>query len=336
MALSLVDCKSIVEELQQALTGGWIQKIHQPQPHTLTIEIRVPGDTFVLLICSEPQFSRLHMISKKLENPATPPPFCQFFRAQLEGGKIEVITQQPNDRIVYVTIRTSAACFVLVVAMTGRQANVFLLNEKRMILKSLKPARSKIGELYKPPFLSQARSPSTTDPTQSHQERVELETLRASVSQQQSLPPLAPPHKGDNFFERFPVSATLEERYGKLEEESHTVHAARARIGTVHKAIKKGQRQIRALEHDLEKAERYRDYHRYGELLKAKLPQLKRGQDQTTVIDYYDPALPELVIPLDSSRDPAWNMEDYFRKPSKVPVCPRASPPPAGNGCERR
>ena len=68
---------------------------------------------------------------------------------------------------------------------------------------------------------------------------------------------------------------------------------------------------------DLEKAERYREYHRYGELLKAKLPELKRGQEQTTVIDYYDPALPELVIPLDSSRDPAWNMEDYFRKHRK-------------------
>ena len=137
--------------------------------------------------------------------------------------------------------------FVLVAAMTGRQANVFLLNEKRMILKSLKPARLKVGELYKPPSLSQARSPFTSDPIQSHQERVELETLRASVSQQQSLPPLALPDKGGEFAQRFPVSATLEERYGKLEAESHTVTAARTRIGTVHKAIKKGQRQIRAL-----------------------------------------------------------------------------------------
>ena len=317
MAISIPDCTSIVEELQAALTGGWIQKIHQPQPHTLTFDIRVPGDTFTLVVCAESQFARLHLTSKKLENPPTPPPFCQFLRAQLEGGRIEQVHQEPDDRIVYVTIRTSAACFVLVVAMTGRQANVFLLNEQRLILKSLKPARSKVGELYKPPSISQARSPSTSDPAQSHQERVELGTLRASIIHQQSLPPQTPPHKGDDFFDRFPVSATLEARYSKLEAESHTVTAARARIGTVHKAIKKGQRQIRALEHDLEKAERFREYHRYGELLKAKLPQLKRGQDQTTVIDYYDPALPELVIPLDSSRDPNWNMEDYFRKHRK-------------------
>ena len=317
MALSLADCKSIVEELQQALTEGWIQKIHQPQLHTLTIDIRVPGDTFTLLICSEPQFARLHLISAKLENPPTPPPFCQFLRAQLEGGRIEKIRQEPNDRIVYLTVQTSASRFILVAAMTGRQANVFLLNEQRVILKSLRPARSKVGELYTPPSLSQSRSPSSSDPIQSHQERVELETLRASVSQQQSLPPHAPQNKGGEFAERFLVSATLETRYSKLETQSHTVTAARLRIGTVHKAIKKGQRQIRALEMDLEKAERYREYHRYGELLKAKLPELKRGQDQTTVIDYYDPAMPELVIPLDSSRDPAWNMEDYFRKHRK-------------------
>ena len=317
MALSLADCTSIVEDIQPALTGGWIQKIHQPHPHTLTLEIRVPGDTFTLLVCAEPQFARLHVISTKLENPSTPPPFCQFLRAQIEGGRIETIFQQPEDRIVYVTIRTSAGVFVLVAAMTGRQANVFLLNEQRVILKSLKPARLKVGEQYKPPSLSNVRSPSTSDPIQSHHERVELEPLRASVLHPTSLPPQPFPYKGGEFANRFPVSATLEERYSKLEAESHTVTAARARIGTLQKAIKKGQRQIRALETDLEKAERYREYHRYGELLKAKLPELKRGQEQTTVIDYYDPAMPELVIPLDSSRDPAWNMEDYFRKHRK-------------------
>ena len=100
MVLSLPDCKSIVEELQQALTGACSQKIHQPQPNTLTFDIRMPGDTFVLLMCAEPQFARLPVISGKLENPATPQPFCQFFCAQLEGGRIEDSTQPPEDWIV--------------------------------------------------------------------------------------------------------------------------------------------------------------------------------------------------------------------------------------------
>ena len=294
MAISLVDCKAIVEELQGVIVGGWIQKIHQPQPYTLTLEVRVPRDTFVLLVCTEPQFARLHLASKKSENPPTPPPYCQFLRAQIEGGRIEQIIQEPEDRIVYITIRTSASCFVLVAALTGKQANVFLLTKEQRILKSLKPTRMKPGETYLPPTQRKhVHSPSPSPLPQGGEEE-EL--------------------KGGEFAKRFPVSAILEERFSKLEAETYSVQLARRRIGQVQKVIKKGIARVRALEHDLEKAERYREYKRYGELLKGNLHQLARGQDLATVIDYYDPALPELVIPLDSSRDPTWNMEDYFRK----------------------
>ena len=297
MAISLPDCKAIVEELQGIIVGGWIQKIHQPQPNTLTLEIRVPGDTVVLLVCAEPRFARLHLASKKFENPPTPPPFCQFLRAQIEGGRIEQLFQEPSDRIVYITIRTSASCFVLVAAMIGKQANVFLLTENRGLLKALKPTRLKSGETYLPPTQrTHVHSPSPSPLPQGGEEE-EL--------------------KGGEFTKRFPLSALLEERYSKLEGETYSVQLARTRIGQVQKAIKQRQRRVRVLEQDLEKAERYREYKRYGELLKGNLQQCKRGQEQTTVIDYYDPALPELVIPLDSSRDPAWNMENYFRKHRK-------------------
>ena len=32
------------------------------------------------------------------------------------------------------------------------------------------------------------------------------------------------------------------------------------------------------------------------------------------MLDYYDPALPTLTLPLDPAKDAVWNMEDYFRK----------------------
>lgn len=41
---------------------------------------------------------------------------------------------------------------------------------------------------------------------------------------------------------------------------------------------------------------------------------MKKGQDQVKVIDYFDPSLPELTLPLDPTKDPVWNMNDYFRK----------------------
>ena len=90
MALTLAECGDVITELHEAIIGGWILKIHQPHPYTLTFDIRVPGDTWVLVVCVEPRYARVHLASEKFENPSTPPPFCQFLRAHVEGGRIEV------------------------------------------------------------------------------------------------------------------------------------------------------------------------------------------------------------------------------------------------------
>ena len=112
----------------------------------------------------------------------------------------------------------------------------------------------------------------------------------------------------------FPVSAEIEERYWK-EEQDHIVSQVRnAQHSRIKKALKQANKKIKSLQENLQKAERYREYGRYGELLKGQLHSLTKGQAFVTVIDYYDPALPQLTLPLDSSKDPVWNMEDYFRK----------------------
>ena len=67
----------------------------------------------------------------------------------------------------------------------------------------------------------------------------------------------------------------------------------------------------------MKKVEKYREYGRYGELLKGNLHSMAKGQEAVTVIDYYDSTLPQLTLPLDSSKDPVWNMEDYFKKHHK-------------------
>ena len=44
MALNLVDLETVLAEIQPVLTGGWIQKIHQPLDLVLTLDIRSPGE----------------------------------------------------------------------------------------------------------------------------------------------------------------------------------------------------------------------------------------------------------------------------------------------------
>jgi predicted ribosome quality control (RQC) complex YloA/Tae2 family protein len=116
------------------------------------------------------------------------------------------------------------------------------------------------------------------------------------------------------FAERYPVSAELDARYGQQEQEESQDTILQLQLAQVRKALKHAKRKIQALQEDFKKTERFREYARYGELLKSHLHEIKKGQESIAIVDYYDPALPTLTLPLDSLKDAVWNMEDYFRK----------------------
>jgi len=298
MAINLVDLETVLAEIQPVLTGGWIQKIHQPRDLALTLEVHSPGASVMVYICAEPRLARLHFVSKKYPNPPTPPPFCQFLRSHLEGGRIEAVTQQPGDRLVYVKIRKDEKTYILAIALLGNRANVLLLNEERMLLRSLKESRLQIGERFVPPAISAAPSSQSPSPWREG----EIEKL---------------PHEDERFAEKYPVSAALEVYYGKKENEENQNTLHDQQLAHARKALKVAKGKLRAFQEDLQKAERYREYARYGELMKSALHTMRKGQEAATLTDYFDPALPTLTLTLDPARDPVRNMEDYFRKHHK-------------------
>lgn len=314
MALTLSECTLIVEELSQALVGGFIQKIHQPRPLTLTFDVRAPGRTSTLLVCVEPRFARLHLICQKLENPQTPPPFCAFLRAHVEGGRIAEISQETGDRIVYLTIVKPERVCVLVIALTGNQANVYVLNEKKFVLQSLRESRVKIGERYTPPTLRLVRPPESLP---SPAVGIGFPEGPPVPDKQEEIRQSAPDNirqRNAGFQEQYPVSAALEYQYGQDEQEEGKDSLLQQQLAQVRKALKHAKRKIHALQEDFKKTERFRDYARYGELLKSHLHKIQKEQENITLVDYYDPALPTLTLPLDPSKDAVWNMENYFRK----------------------
>jgi predicted ribosome quality control (RQC) complex YloA/Tae2 family protein len=89
------------------------------------------------------------------------------------------------------------------------------------------------------------------------------------------------------------------------------------RAGILRKSIKKLRRRIEAWHEDLANAEKYKAYARYGELIKANLGTIRKGQTEVTLVDYFDEGIPNLTIPLDQTRTPQGNMDDYFRKHRK-------------------
>ena len=115
----------------------------------------------------------------------------------------------------------------------------------------------------------------------------------------------------------FSISAELERRYQEREEARARARQIEAIKAGLRKTLKRTLKRIEALEADLAKAERYRDYNRYGELLKSHLGEIQKGAASITVPDYFDPALPEIVLPLDPAKSPQGNLDDYFRKYKK-------------------
>lgn len=289
MSLSVSEIAAVIREIKPALAGGWIQKVYQPAPREIILEVRASGKTLSLFLSADSDTARLHLSTTRLLNPATPPPFCQFLRAHIQGAHIEELEQEHRLVRLRLTAREGACSLVLNIA--GRHTDLLLLDADARILTSLTTGQERSGQPYVPPGPYQSR----TD--------VDQIGVQAGAHDQP-----------------FPLSSAVEQNYRQREEARDRDRLRHARLLELKKKVKKTVRRIAALQTDLEKAGQYRDYARYGELLKTNLGRMSKGQACVTVVDYFDQALPELTIPLDSAKSPQANMDDYFRKHRKYLV----------------
>ena len=289
MALSATEIAKVLDECASVLAGGWIQKIYQPIDHTLVLEIRTPGRTHRLLISCRPDTARLHITTAAFQNPPTPPLFCQFLRAHLQGARIDRIEQLHGDRIVQLALTAKKGPYSLVAELTGKTSNLLLLDEASRVRRDLNGGKDLVGQLY-------------VLPPHAQRERGAADQSRFS----QDLPESP-----------FPLSTAIETHYRTAEGVSVIETARNSRAGILRKLIKKLRRRIESWHEDLAKAEKYKTYDRYGELIKANLGTIRKGQTEVAVVDYFDEELPDLTIPLDQAKTPRGNMDDYFRKHRK-------------------
>lgn len=290
MALSATEIGSIVQELAPALADGWIQKISQPLPDCLLLEVRVPGHTRRLFCSLRDGTARIHLVHESLPNPPTPPSFCQLLRARVQGARIDGITQLPGDRIVRLNLTSRDGPVALVAELFGRNADLLFVDGETRVLATLLHDRDRVGQIYQAP----ASLPLRSSP---------LETGTPALEPQ-------PPTEANPF----PLSSRLEILYREREADLSHLALVRQREAAIRKALKKLLRRMEGLRHDLEQAGRYEPYARYGELLKANLGLLKKGMTAVSLVDYYDERLSELTIPLDPTKGPQANMDAYFAK----------------------
>ena len=285
--LTASEVTDVLTEISPLLRGGWIQKIQQPTDRTLVLDVRMPGQTHRLLISCRPDSARVHVTTHSPANPPTPPPFCQFLRAHFQGARIDDIRQIGKDRIVELQITGREGVHTIVCELTGNKANILVLDAERRVLRDLTRQFRLAGQAY------------------------------ASPSQRNTDRETAPSRFADKVGDMFPVSEAIDAHY-RQQEATHTSDRIKEeRLRVLKKTLKKEQRLIVAWGHDLSRVTAYRDYARYGELLKANLSAIEKGRDHIEMTDYFDDRLPTITIPLDPMKSAQGNMDDYFRKHRK-------------------
>lgn len=81
--------------------------------------------------------------------------------------------------------------------------------------------------------------------------------------------------------------------------------------------MKKNKRKLKKLEKTLRDTEKAEQYQLYGELLTAHMHEIKRGQSQVAVDNYYNPG-EKVKITLDPVKTPAENAQAYYQKYTKA------------------
>lgn len=162
--------KQIVKELNEFLPGRFLGRIFQLSSSSLAIDFGLK-ETGFLFISIEPSAPRLYLIKRtvrELEKASSPlSSFALAVRSVLGGGHLQSLTKDENERVIRFSFATEndlgeSTRHTLVVQLTGRSANLFLLDSSGKVQQAWRKPKGNgqlAGELYKPPPPGNPASP---------------------------------------------------------------------------------------------------------------------------------------------------------------------------------
>ncbi len=142
MALDGLVISALARETAEKITGGRIDKIHQPEKNELVISVRTFDGAYKLLLCANPSFPRFYITESSKENPPKPPMFCMLLRKHIQSGKILYVNQEENERMITIGIESyDELGFLsekhLIMEIMGKHSNIILTDKDGKILDSI-------------------------------------------------------------------------------------------------------------------------------------------------------------------------------------------------------
>lgn len=106
--MSYVDAltiSAVVDELNETIVGGRIQRVLQPSPLSIALEVYADHQRYYLLISANPRFARIHLsTARPSRGTASDTPLLLLLRKYVTGGRIIAIEQPYLERVVLLSI----------------------------------------------------------------------------------------------------------------------------------------------------------------------------------------------------------------------------------------
>ncbi len=277
--LSHAELSVLADALRPRVVGGQIQKVRAPDPLTVVLRVRRPGETVHLVLSCAPGAARLAEADAQGPTLPEPPALVDWLRAVAVGRRLTDLTLDPIDRVVALQVEGGR----LIAELTGRHANLVAVDADGRVVATARrfPSARALGtgDPYAPPPPPPTRPASPvrfTDPR-----AVEREA-RARL-------------------------AAAAEAHGEAER-ARVLRAVRRRLERLRDNV----------EADLARSEAADQFKRWGELLKTQLHRVERGADAARVQDWYAEGAPLVEVPLDPALDGPANVERLFHRYRKA------------------
>lgn len=290
--------EKIRAEIETELVGKKFGKIFPLSRLQLAIDFRAPNAKF-LFISLEPSAPRVYLINRRLRDleklSLNPSAFVMVLRKRLPNAVLQSVEKFTDERIlrflfINQTDLGETEHYSLIVQITGRSANLFLLDGNDFVIDTIRETNGngqEIGTKYAPPFREEEKRKKGEE----------------EIFSQESFESL---------------SEALDNFYLEKEAERDFLQKTKAAQSKLKQAITKREKLAKKLENDLQNHGEAEKWKRFGDLILANLADAIRDENKVLVIDYFDENIPTLEIEVDENDSLTEAAEKFFKRYTKA------------------
>ncbi len=289
--------EAVIKEISPNLLEHRFGKIFPFSRLRLAVDFRLPEGSY-LFIGLDPSNPRIYLIKRRLRDlekqSGNPHSFHLTLRKKISNATIQTISKDENERVVRIKLLANDEIeglkhYTLVVQLTGRSSNLFLLDERDFILDALRENQGP-GQTIATRFAPPVRE-------------IERQNIDEEIF----------PRSG---FET--LSEALDVYFQKVETEKEFQSEAKKIENKLLQEIAKREKLQKKLGQDLENHGSAEDWKRLGDLLLANLADAVRIEGKVLVVDYFDEKTPTIEIDVAENLSLTEAAEKFFKRYTKA------------------